>query len=91
MSMTYPCPQCGNEETRIYDTRAHENGGVMRRRQCLACKYKWITMEAAVLPFKEESAEEKGQRISMEELRLLRETLEIALEHVQDWIDREGT
>ncbi|MEL7024586.1 MAG: transcriptional regulator NrdR [Pseudomonadota bacterium] len=44
------CPFCGNEETKVIDSRLAADGGqVRRRRQCLACRERFTTFEAAAL------------------------------------------
>lgn len=40
------CPSCGNEETRVVDTRALDDGGVIRRRrECEKCGFRFSTHE----------------------------------------------
>lgn len=44
------CPFCGNEETKVIDSRlAGEGRQIRRRRQCLACRERFTTFETAEL------------------------------------------
>jgi len=44
------CPFCGNEETKVIDSRlAGEGRQIRRRRQCLACNERFTTFETAEL------------------------------------------
>lgn len=44
------CPFCGAQETRVVDSRlANEGDQVRRRRECVACKERFTTYEAAEL------------------------------------------
>lgn len=38
------CPYCGNQESRVIDSRSLD-GGVRRRRRCLACNARFTTQE----------------------------------------------
>ncbi len=41
------CPQCGNEEDKVVDSRAVRDGrAVRRRRECLVCQNRFTTYEA---------------------------------------------
>lgn len=41
------CPQCGNEEDKVVDSRAVRDGrAVRRRRECLVCQKRFTTYEA---------------------------------------------
>lgn len=43
------CPFCGNEDTRVVDSRlANEGDQVRRRRECILCKERFSTYEMAV-------------------------------------------
>jgi len=43
------CPFCGNDDTRVVDSRlANEGDQLRRRRECLACKDRFSTYEVAV-------------------------------------------
>jgi|UniRef100_A0A7C6A920 transcriptional repressor NrdR len=40
------CPNCGKEDDRVLDTRVSQGGeAVRRRRECLACGYRFTTYE----------------------------------------------
>ena len=40
------CPNCGNEEDRVLDTRpANEGVAIRRRRECSACEHRYSTYE----------------------------------------------
>lgn len=40
------CPKCGNENTRVIDSRTQEaNNTIKRRRECCACNYRFTTFE----------------------------------------------
>jgi len=40
------CPYCHEDQDRVIDSRASEDGGaIRRRRQCLACKRRYTTYE----------------------------------------------
>ena len=42
------CPYCGFEDSKVIDSRASE-GGIRRRRQCLACGQRFSTIERTEL------------------------------------------
>lgn len=40
------CPACGNEETKVVDSRAVDDGSTIRRRRsCLGCAFRFTTFE----------------------------------------------
>lgn len=40
------CPKCGNDDTRVIDSRVQEvNNTIKRRRECRACHYRFTTYE----------------------------------------------
>lgn len=40
------CPHCGNEESKVIDSRTFEDGdSIRRRRECLACSERFTTYE----------------------------------------------
>lgn len=45
------CPRCHAEDQRIFDTRRLKNG-VSRRRECMACGYRFSTVETYTKAFK---------------------------------------
>jgi transcriptional repressor NrdR len=48
------CPKCGKDQDRVVDSRAGDDGGlVRRRRQCLHCHHRFTTIEQIVeMPMK---------------------------------------
>ncbi|MCD6380309.1 transcriptional repressor NrdR [bacterium] len=41
------CPACGNEEDKVVDSRStRDNSAIRRRRECLACGYRFTTYES---------------------------------------------
>ena len=41
------CPKCGNLDDKVLDSRAaHDGKAIRRRRECLACSYRFTTFEA---------------------------------------------
>ena len=40
------CPQCGNQEDRVIDSRSSKDGGsIRRRRECIGCLHRYTTYE----------------------------------------------
>ncbi len=39
------CPQCGNLDHRVLETRVHREEDIRRRRECLKCKLRFSTVE----------------------------------------------
>ncbi len=40
------CPKCGNQDDKVLDSRAaHDGRAIRRRRECLACSYRFTTFE----------------------------------------------
>ncbi len=40
------CPKCGNEETKVLDSRVtDDSSAIRRRRECLSCTYRFTTFE----------------------------------------------
>ena len=42
------CPACGSSSTHVIDTVRDPNGGIRRRRECIACKKRFSTVERIV-------------------------------------------
>ncbi len=42
---TLKCPYCGNENTKVIDSRPTEEGAIRRRRQCESCAKRFTTYE----------------------------------------------
>lgn len=46
MTTTTACPLCGDEDYRVHDTRRiHDDGYIMRERECPVCQARWETRE----------------------------------------------
>ncbi len=46
------CPQCGHTNDRVLDTREQKEGDLIRRRrECMACKTRFTTVESLVLTY----------------------------------------
>ena len=45
------CPNCEHLETRVLDTRVQRDGEYRRRRECLACKFRFSTIESLIVQF----------------------------------------
>ena len=41
------CPQCGNGDIKVVDSRVDRNGVIGRRRECTSCGYRWVTYEVS--------------------------------------------
>ena len=40
------CPKCGHDDTKVVDSRTADDGSaIRRRRQCLACEFRFTTFE----------------------------------------------
>ena len=42
------CPACGSESTHVIDTARELTGNIRRRRECMACKKRFSTLERVV-------------------------------------------
>lgn len=47
------CPKCG-ADTKVYDSRATVTGNILRRRKCLACEFRFNTLERYTGPVGEQ-------------------------------------
>ncbi|NJL25507.1 MAG: transcriptional repressor NrdR [Calothrix sp. SM1_5_4] len=45
------CPQCGHPEQRVLETRVHREEEIRRRRECLACKFRFSTVETLLIHY----------------------------------------
>ena len=43
MPRNVKCPECGTRLTKVVMTKSVKEGGVLRRRHCEACEYRWYT------------------------------------------------
>ena len=41
-----PCPTCKSTKTRVLETREQEDR-TLRRRRCIACAHRWVTLEVS--------------------------------------------
>ena len=48
------CPKCGQEGV-VYDSRTVMGGRIERRRKCLFCGERWVTMEKYFRPIKQKN------------------------------------
>lgn len=39
------CSKCGSSNSNVTETRIKPDGSIQRRRSCLDCGFKWITVE----------------------------------------------
>lgn len=39
------CPKCNHDKTCVKDTRKYVKQGINRRRECLACRFRFTTLE----------------------------------------------
>lgn len=44
------CPKCQSEQVKVYDMR-HTTNGCRRKRKCLACGYRYSTMEVLITEY----------------------------------------
>ncbi|MBN2023797.1 MAG: transcriptional repressor NrdR [Pirellulales bacterium] len=64
------CPYCHEDQDRVIDSRASEDGGaIRRRRQCLACKRRYTTYER-VERTTIKVVKKDGARVPFDRLRL---------------------
>ncbi|MDZ7859303.1 MAG: transcriptional regulator NrdR [Candidatus Krumholzibacteriota bacterium] len=64
------CPACGNEEDKVVDSRStRDNSAIRRRRECLACGYRFTTYESVeqrpVMVVKKDGSRERYSRDKM--------------------------
>ncbi len=45
------CPQCGHLEHRVLETRLHREEEIRRRRECMACKLRFSTVETLLIHY----------------------------------------
>lgn len=45
------CPQCGNLDNRVLDTRTFRDSEIRRRRECVQCKARFTTVESILVAF----------------------------------------
>jgi transcriptional repressor NrdR len=64
------CPACGNEETKVVDSRAGDDGATIRRRRaCVECSFRFTTFErmevAPLVVVKRDGAREPFDRLKI--------------------------
>ena len=64
------CPYCGEEDTKVIDSRPCESNGIRRRRQCIVCDKRFTTYERVeVIPLmvvKKDGVREEFDRSKIE-------------------------
>lgn len=45
------CPTCGHSDDRVLESREQKDGTIRRRRECLACKFRFSTQETLLLSY----------------------------------------
>lgn len=51
MKTRMKCPQCGHLEHRVLETRVHRDEEIRRRRECMACKLRFTTVETVLIHY----------------------------------------
>ena len=74
------CPFCGNEESKVVDSRTIDSG-IKRRRECKACKIRWNTYEYS--EFFEENLEKRQADIARTEAAV-NKIINSAIDQLQD-------
>ena len=44
------CLACGFEDSKVIDSRNVDDNTIRRRRECLACSWRWTTYETSTVP-----------------------------------------
>ncbi len=97
------CPFCGHQEDKVLDTRVQKNdGGIRRRRECLACKSRFTTLETLVLQYpvvvkkdgrRESFSKEKilrGLQAATQKRPVSQSQLEILVDQISSWAIQKG-
>lgn len=91
------CPYCGNDETKVIDSRAYDSGNtIKRRRGCISCKNRFNTTEKIFnLPLKVIKKNNTKEDYSRHKVRegirralVKRDYDELKLENILDGIER---
>ncbi|MBP5228177.1 MAG: transcriptional repressor NrdR [Kiritimatiellae bacterium] len=88
------CPKCGCQDDRVLDSRsAREGASIRRRRQCLACDFRFTTFEEIVKEelrvIKRDGRREEFSRSKLERgVRRAAEKRPISDDQIRDLIDR---
>ena len=97
------CPFCGHQEDKVLDTRVQKNdGGIRRRRECLACKSRFATLETLLLQYpvvvkkdgrREAFSKEKilrGLQASTQKRPVSQSQLESLVDQISSWAVQKG-
>lgn len=97
------CPFCGNDESRVVDSRDSESGdAVRRRRECVGCERRYTTYErideVPLVVCKRDGREELYSRAKLlngmlracEKREIAREVLERAVDEIENELRRTG-
>ena len=72
------CPYCGNENTKVIDSRPTEEGAIRRRRQCESCAKRFTTDEIETQIFNSGEKEIPTTKIGMIVMDKLKKLDEVA-------------
>ena len=50
------CRRCGNEKSHVFGVRITKNDLLERRRECLNCGFRWLTIEVEQMTFEQMEA-----------------------------------
>lgn len=91
------CPFCGHQDDRVLDTRVQKDGAIRRRRECLACRARFSTLETLMLnypmivkkdgrrePFSKEKIF-KGLQAACQKRPVSQSDLEAVVEKIASW------
>ena len=56
------CPICGHYDTRVYDSRVNNRNMVRRRRECVECRYRFVTYETIPVDLKKNDPKKRYYR-----------------------------
>jgi transcriptional repressor NrdR len=96
------CPLCHTQNDRVLDTRVQKDGSIRRRRECLACKARFTTVETLVLnypmiikkdgrrePFMREKVL-KGLQAACQKRPISHDQLEGVVDRIAGWVLNRG-
>lgn len=88
------CPKCGHLDDKVLDSRAaREGASIRRRRQCLACEYRFTTYEEIVKDelrvIKRDNRREEFSRLKLERgLMRACEKRPVSADQIHDLVDQ---
>lgn len=88
------CPKCGHSDDKVLDSRsAREGASIRRRRQCLACEYRFTTYEEIVKDelrvIKRDNRREEFSRLKLERgLMRACEKRPVSADQIHDLVDQ---